>query len=108
MLAVDTTDQHQSHVFSVNCKICSGKMSVQEQHQQEPVKDERKAKKEKTAKNNQEPKQDEISDKKQTIAADKSKGNKVKFDDVEAVVKTEIKKLEKSQTAKQDKRQTTL
>ena len=75
MLAVDTTDQHQNHVFSVSCRICSGKAPPQEQ-QQEPLKDAQAIKKEEVNKESQRPREERKTDKKQSRPTARSKKEK--------------------------------
>jgi hypothetical protein len=71
MLAVDTTDQHQNHVFSVNCRICSGKAPPQERQG-----DGQEIKKEVGSKESKQTKEERKMDKKQSKPTVKPKPKK--------------------------------
>lgn len=100
MLAVDTTDQHHNHVFSVNCKICSGKQDQQQQQQQQ-----QDAAKEEAVDDVEERRNDNQTDKKRAKPTRKAKTSKAaKFS---AVDYSNIEKISEK-TGKSDERQVAL
>ena len=99
MLAVDTTDQHHNHVFSVNCKICSGKQDQQQQQQQQ-----QDAAKEEAVDDVEERRNDNQTDKKRAKPTRKAKTSKAaKF----SAVDSNIEKISEK-TGKSDERQVAL